>query len=339
MSTKKVTAEDSEKERQRAAVLASEGYTQPEIAENIAVSKSTVTRLIKEARDQGILLPQRSPIVHGRIKPEILNRPSDPQLYDDLCRRLKACGVADVRMVGAVEGDPDATRTRVMRRVATVLTNLLQQRPSGWPVIGFTGGSTLRQAIDYTDLESGDAADAILVPLAGDPSLLPDAPDRAWEIQSSANGVVRELGVRLGLPGERTWHFPLPLTWSAAVAGDVPAVTALRALARGVLEVAAILGAPTRNGDGQPLIEQMTTLFAELSPRGPGDPEWTAGRINGHLLARREVGASGLRACEQQNALAPGASPSDLAQVAGRARQHHLSGQGVILVASGSGAA
>ena len=354
MSTRKPRRrESSELEVKRAAVFTAKGFTQDEIAREMLVSVQTVRRLVKEARDKGILLPPHSPLDHGQIGDQVWDHLCDPDLIREVGRRLQPLGVDRVRLAPAAEADDEQTRLRVMRAAALVVGKVLQgvihaarRAPThGGAVVGFTGGTLLRRALDHAELPIGSATSATLVALSGDPAVLPTESHYASAMQSSANGVVNKAASRLELPSAAVWRFPLPDEWSPAPMPDGP--SNFRGLARAVPTVCAILGA-SMDGRGEPsgpepLIERMGTIFAELQPsaqlNGSGLPEWAAGRINGHLLPRRGAGEAPLLECERRNGLAPGASPADLARVASRARPHYHAGGGVILVVSGPGAA
>jgi DNA-binding transcriptional regulator LsrR (DeoR family) len=330
------------------------GFTQPEIAREMLLSVQTVGRLVKAARDQGILLPPHSPLDHGQIDDHVWDHLCDPDLIREVGRRLYPLGVDRVRLAPTDEADDEQTRLRVMRAAALVIGKVLQgvilaarRAPAdGGAVVGFTGGTLLRHALDHAELPSGGATGATLVALSGDPAVLPTEFHYASAMQTSANGVVDKLASRLQLPSDAVWRFPLPDEWSPVPMPDAP--SALRGLARSVPTVSAILGASAADDRGEPsgpepLIERMGTIFAELQPPAGSNgsatlPEWAVGRINGHLIPRRGSKAAAL-ACERRNGLAPGASLADLRRVAARVRPHYHAGEGVILLASGPAAA
>ena len=343
---------------QRAAMLAAMGLTQAEVAKEMLISLPKLCRLIREARDRGILGPPIIPIDWSLVDDEVWDLLCDPGLAADTLRRLTRYGVAHVRLV-RTDADPLRTEFRVMRLAALVLAGVMPGRAragrraaaaaapamSG-PVLGLTGGSLLRLAIDHADLPAR-APDMTLVALAGDPACLPSDPDYAWSMQSSANGIVGKLANRMRLAHEQVWRFPLPAAWSAP--SPEASAAFLQQLARDVPGVRIILGGrvnEARDPDQpEPLLDRMGTVFAELAapapatPQAPSDPEWVAGRVNGHLLARREANAAAVAECERRNRFALGASPAELARVAARARPHYLAGRGVILMASGPAAA
>ena len=354
MSTRKpCRREPPELDVKRAAVFTAMGFTQHEIAREMLLSVQTVGRLVKAARDQSILLPAHSPLDHGQIDDHVWDHLCDPDLIREVGRRLHPFGVDRVRLAPTDEADDEQTRLRVMRAAALVIGKVLQgvilaarRAPAGGgAVVGFTGGTLLRHALDHAELPSGGATGATLVALSGDPTVLPTESHYASAMQTSANGVVGKAASRLQLSSAAVWRFPLPDEWSPVSMPDTP--SALRGLARSVPTVSAILGASAAE-DGsepsgsEPLIERMGTIFAELQPpvesNGSAFPEWAAGRINGHLVPRRGSKAGAL-ACERRNGLAPGASPADLGRVAARARPHYYAGEGVILLASGLAAA
>jgi hypothetical protein len=191
-----------------------------------------------------------------------------------------------------------------------------------------------------------------LVALSGDPSILPGEEGYERAIRASANRTVIALGERLGLPGDRIWRFSLPVEWPPALMREAEQLALVGAIAEQERVVSAILGPRNGVGDGvrakglavnggrSPLIELMATVFAEVQPRvegGVGDPDWVAGRTNGHLLPTRASAAAGERQCALRNRLAPGASPGDLRRVAERARPHYIHGRGVVLLGLGPG--
>ena len=217
MSTRKPRRRESPAlDVKRAAVFTAEGFTQPEIARQMLVSVQTVGRLVKEARDQGILLPPHSPLDHGQIDDQVWDHLCDPNLIREVGHRLHPLGVDRVRLAPTDEADDEQTRLRVMRAAALVVGKVLQgvilaarQAPAGdGAVVGFTGGTLLRRALDHAELPTGGASGATLVALSGDPAVLPTESHYTSAMQSSANGVVAKAASRLELSSAAVWRFP-----------------------------------------------------------------------------------------------------------------------------------
>jgi DNA-binding transcriptional regulator LsrR (DeoR family) len=344
----------------QAAYLSYLGMIQDAIAKELSVSTPTVRRLHDQGRESGILVPRTPWFRMDKKNSRGWGRLGCPHLSHPVQLRLAAHGVERVQVFPADEDDPGETRARLARAAALLLYQVLEEaievaaRERRRVPIGFTAGPVWQRAIEAIEPPPAVLDDLVLVALSGDPSILPgeDGHDRA--IQSSANRTVAALGDRLELASVQTLRFSLPDRWPVALLQQGAPLALLRVIAAQDPVVSAILGSrnghegdaapsPGRsaNGAGEPLLERMTAVCAELVPpadgtdRGEIDPDWVAGRVNGHLLPTRASGQAGRRACELQNQLAPGASPHDLCRVADRVRPHYIDGRGVVLLASG----
>jgi DNA-binding transcriptional regulator LsrR (DeoR family) len=337
----------------RIAVLARLGMKQEEIAAHENTSLSTVARHLRSARQSGILedVPLlRLPLAElDRVCATI----TDPRLTRLLESRLAPEGVARVRVIPATHGRPVESARRVAVIAADLLAADLGLAAQNHHVLAFTGGWMSRLIVDLADLPALDPALLTVVALGGERLLAPTAAGHAPEMRSSANRLVADIALRLGVPEHQVWRFGVPPVLPRPLLRDERSLAVLRREIDADPTVRGILGSRGR-ARPLPLIERIDTVFTTVRVLGP-DPEGgeasildlspteieeltasgVPGEWNGHLLVARDADAATRRVVAEENRLATGASPADLKRVAERARPPVHRGRGVIVVASG----
>jgi len=356
--TPRTRAEESDAAMLRIAVLARMGLKQEEIATQENTSVSTVARALSRAREEGIL-GESLPLLHLAL-PEldrIAATITDPRLTRRLADRLESEGVARVRVIPAARGRPLESARRVAAFTADLLTADLSLAAQNPHVLGVTGGMMPRHIVDLCALPAIDPELLTLVALGGERLLAPDIAGARAAAQASANRLIADLALRLGVPDRHVWRFGPPPRLPRALLADEPGLAALRADLEADSTVRGILGPQLRGPDRPlPMIDRVDTVFTSVQAlaaadgREAGAPSWldlparaaaelaaagVAGVWNGHLLAPRDADPGCRRLVAAENRLATGASPVDLRRVADRARPQFLRGRGVVVAAAG----
>lgn len=360
MHSSRTRVEESIAAMLRIAVLARMGLKQEEIAAHENTSVSTVARALCRAREEGVL-GDSLPLLH--LAPPELDRIAatitDPRLTRCLEERLEPEGVARVRVIPAARGRPAESARRVAAFAADLLAAELALAAQNPHVVGFTNGPLLRRIVDLCALPAIDPVLLTLVALGGARLLAPNAPGSLEALHSSANRLVADLALRLGVAERHVWRFGPPPRLPRALLRDEPGLAALRADLEADSTVRGILGSRSRPPEKPlPMIDRVDTVFTSVRALGSdadaGEPSLlelpareaaelaaagVAGEWNGHLLAAHDADAGGRRVVATENRLSTGASPADLRRVAERARPQYLRGRGVVVAASGPRAA
>jgi len=356
MHSPRTRVEESVASMLRIAVLARMGLKQEEIAAHENTSVSTVARHLSRAREEGIL-GESLPLLHLPL-PEldrVAATITDPRLTRCLQERLEPEGVARVRVIPAALGRAPESARRVAAFAGDLLAGDLGLAAQNSHVVGFTGGTMPRRIVDSCFPPAVDPELLTLVALGGEHLLAPNIPGSLHVLQSSANRLVADLALRLGVPERHVWRFGAPPRLPRALIRDERSLAAFRADLDADSTVRGILGARSRPLEkALPMIDRVDTVFTSVRALGrdgdPGEPAFldlsarevedlvaagVAGEWNGRLLAGSDADAECRRRVVAENRLATGASPADLKRVAERARPQYLRGRGVVVAASG----
>ena len=129
------------------------GETQESIAAQVGVTRTQVSRLLKEAREQGI------------VEIRIVDRSEVPSLAGEALRNR--FGLRAVHLVPAAGEAPDVTRRRVARLAGNVLLHSIRDGM----IIGIGDGASVSAVADELaadgSAQSGAQVDATVVPLCG----------------------------------------------------------------------------------------------------------------------------------------------------------------------------
>lgn len=128
------------------------GETQESIAAQVGVTRTQVSRLLKEARSQGI------------VEIRIVDRAEVPSPAGEALR--KQFGLRAVHLVPAADESPDVTRRRVARLAGNVLVSSIRDGM----VIGIGDGASVSAVADELAADAPQSAtqfDATVVPLCG----------------------------------------------------------------------------------------------------------------------------------------------------------------------------
>ncbi len=109
------------------------GYTQTEIAKRLNISRVTLSRLLDEAKEEGMI---KFEIVDIRGTMKTL------QLEEQLCRKF---GLQDIKLVDCPNADEDS----LTKKIASEAANYFEQLIHSNMKIGLTWGRTLNSMIEY----------------------------------------------------------------------------------------------------------------------------------------------------------------------------------------------
>jgi DNA-binding transcriptional regulator LsrR (DeoR family) len=104
--------------------------SQQEIADQLAISRSNISRLLKEARERGIV----EITIHQPIR-------RDYSLERQVCERF---GLREAAIVEAVPGDDAAT----LRRASQIAAHLLESNLADAHILGISWGTTVHAIVD-----------------------------------------------------------------------------------------------------------------------------------------------------------------------------------------------